>query len=177
MKTTIIALFAILLLMANACQTCPEKEELKKLKAQNEIEELNKKVATLFHHDLAVKKNWDVANEILAKNFIVHSPGMDDIKGRDAAMTAFKPIWSAMQNTKVKHFEEIAKGDYVFIRWSMEFENSVDLMGIPATGNKIKDIGGMDLFLMKDGKISEMWQYFDQLSYMQQLGVLPAPGH
>jgi len=48
-------------------------------------------------------------------------------------------------------------------------------MGIPATGSHISGIYGMDLFLIKDGKITDLWQNYDQLGFMQQLGAIPTP--
>ena len=47
-------------------------------------------------------------------------------------------------------------------------------MGTPATGKHISDIKGIDLFRIENGKILEFWQYYNELSYMQQLGVIPA---
>jgi len=32
----------------------------------------------------------------------------------------------------------------------------------------------MDLFLIKDGKIKEFWQFYDELGFMKQLGVIPS---
>ena len=32
---------------------------------------------------------------------------------------------------------------------------------------------GMDLFLIKDGKMTEMWQNFDLVGFLQPIGAFP----
>jgi len=84
-------------------------------------------------------------------------------------------MWKNMPNFKITNHEITAEGNYVLIRWDAAFDNTVDLMGIPATGNHISGIYGMDLFHIKDGKITDLWQNYDQLGCMQQLGAIPTP--
>jgi predicted ester cyclase len=48
-------------------------------------------------------------------------------------------------------------------------------MGIPATG-KLVTVTGTDIFRIAGGKIVELWQHWDQLGLLQQLGVIPTPG-
>jgi predicted ester cyclase len=77
-------------------------------------------------------------------------------------------------NAELNHYEIIAEGDYVMIRWDWSFDNTKDIMGIPATGKRISEIKGIDLFRIENGKISEFWQYFNEMSFMQQMGAIPA---
>jgi len=100
-------------------------------------------------------------------------PGGVDIRGIEGAKS-LDAMYTAMKNPKINHYEIVAEGDYVFLRWDLSFDNTVDLMGIPATGNRISNIGGMDQFLIKDGKIKEFWQFYDEMGFMKQLGVIPS---
>jgi predicted ester cyclase len=50
------------------------------------------------------------------------------------------------------------------------------LMGIPATGKPVT-VGGIDVFRIAGGQIVELWQHFDQVGMLQQLGVIPTPEH
>jgi hypothetical protein len=43
---------------------------------------------------------------------------------------------------------------------------------LPATGKKVEQ-AGITIWRIVNGKIKEEWSAFDQLSMMQQLGLLP----
>ena len=45
------------------------------------------------------------------------------------------------------------------------------MFGIPATNNKV-DISGTTIVLMKDGKVVQEQDYFDNHSFLMQLGLL-----
>ena len=60
------------------------------------------------------------------------------------------------------------------IRWIMRGTHNGPLMGIPATGKAVT-VAGIDVFRIAGGQIVELWQHFDQLGMLQQLGVIPAP--
>ena len=148
--------------------------ELEKLNAQSQLEEQNKVLAERWHQDLTIDRNWEVAGEILAADFVIHNPGEEDTKGIEETKK-LDESWKNMPNLKITNHEIIAEGNYVLIRWDAAFDNTLDLMGIPASGNHISGIYGMDLFLIKDGKITDLWQSWDQLGFMQQMGAIPTP--
>ena len=52
--------------------------------------------------------------------------------------------------------------------------HTADFAGIPATGNRVT-LQFVDIMRVRDGKIVEHWNCIDQLSFMQQLGVIPQP--
>jgi predicted ester cyclase len=45
-------------------------------------------------------------------------------------------------------------------------------MGIPPTGRKF-GIAGIDIHVVRDGRIAEHWHVVDLLGQMQQLGHIP----
>ena len=49
------------------------------------------------------------------------------------------------------------------------------LMGLPPT-NKTATVPVMLIYRIADDKIVEHWMVADQMSLMQQLGAIPAPG-
>jgi predicted ester cyclase len=69
----------------------------------------------------------------------------------------------------------IAEGDQVVTKKTFTGTHTGEFAGIPATGNKVT-LQFVDIMRVRDGKIVEHWNCIDQLSFMQQLGVLPAPG-
>ena len=50
--------------------------------------------------------------------------------------------------------------------------NTGELMGMPAT-NKGIDVIVCDVIEVRDGKVYREREYYDQLTMMQQLGVIP----
>ena len=174
MKNTVLVIVTLALIFGNSCQDNTAVAELEKLTAQSELEEQNKKIAERFHNDLAIDRNWDAADEILSPDVIIHGQGGADVNGIEG-VKGFDELYKNLNNGKINHYEIIAEGDYVFIRWDLSFDHTSELMGIPASGNHVSGIFGMDLFLIKEGRIAEMWQNWDQLGFMQQMGAIPAP--
>jgi len=66
----------------------------------------------------------------------------------------------------------IAEGDLVTIYWIARGTNTGAGNGLPATGKKVEQ-SGITIWRIVSGKIKEEWSAFDQLSMMQQLGLLP----
>jgi steroid delta-isomerase-like uncharacterized protein len=66
----------------------------------------------------------------------------------------------------------VAEGDTVVVRWTNRGRHVAAFLGIPPT-NKSFTIAGIDIHTLKDGKLSEHHHVVDQLSMMQQLGLIP----
>ncbi len=45
--------------------------------------------------------------------------------------------------------------------------------GLPATGNRVS-FSGINLYRIEDGLITEIWEGYDRLPLLQQLGLMPA---
>lgn len=138
------------------------------MKSQNQLVEQNKALAERWHYDFCLKTNLAVADEILTPDIKFHSNGNDIIGIEQIKM--WLQSMGDQTNLKINHLQITAEDNLVMILWDASFDNVGDFMGIPATGKNIK-YGGIDLFLIMNGKIKEVWQYFDQLGFMQQLGM------
>ena len=68
--------------------------------------------------------------------------------------------------------EMIAEGDWVCIMGRVRGIHKGDLHGIPPTGKQVK-INLAVFYRLADGKIAESTIYQDQMTLMEQLGVLP----
>jgi predicted ester cyclase len=66
--------------------------------------------------------------------------------------------------------EVIADGEFVLVRLRVKGTHGGPLMGMDATGKTI-DIGVLDLFQIRDGKLIEHWALLDNLGMLKQLGV------
>ena len=65
-------------------------------------------------------------------------------------------------------------GDLVCTRWTSSGTNDGELMGMAPTG-KHTTSSGITIDKIKDGKVVESWNQWDNLGLMQQLGLAPEP--
>ena len=65
----------------------------------------------------------------------------------------------------------IASGDTVATRWVVTGSQQHEFMGIPATGQTIR-VEGMNLYRLKDGRVTDIWTQFDGVGMLQQLGAM-----
>jgi len=64
------------------------------------------------------------------------------------------------------------QGDKIVKHWNFKGTHTGEFFGIPASGRKV-DIDGVTLVKMKDGKIAQEQDFMDNLSFYQQLGLMP----
>ena len=69
--------------------------------------------------------------------------------------------------------DTIATDDAVVTRWQATGTNTGELAGMPATGNAISMTGMTIDRFDADGLLVETWDQWDNLAFMQQLGMLP----
>ena len=81
-----------------------------------------------------------------------------------------KIIWEEMPDVTINIEELMATGDKVITTFIYKGTHSKEYSGIPATGNKIEK-RSINLVRIRDGKIIEELENFDDLSYYKQLGM------
>ena len=84
-------------------------------------------------------------------------------------------IFSAFPDTHYENHDLIAEGDKIVSRGTWTGTHTGEFMGIPATGKKV-EVQEMHIARMSGGKMAEHWENIDQLTMMQQLGVIPQQG-
>jgi steroid delta-isomerase-like uncharacterized protein len=136
----------------------------------------NAELAKRFHEDIFERGDFDAADQILTKDFVTHSPGApaDFLHGPDGAKEYARAIRAGLPDLSITHDDIVIEGDKVVIRWSATGTHKGELLGIPPTGKPV-EITGFDLFRIEGDRIAEMWQNWDALGLMQQVGAIPAP--
>jgi steroid delta-isomerase-like uncharacterized protein len=138
-------------------------------------DDVNEVLAHRFHMDIFQQGNLAVADEIVAPDFVLHSPGLPPQMQRGAE--GVKQFAAAIRNAfpddlRITHEDTIRAGDKVVIRWRSTGTHNGVFMGIPPTG-KPTTVTGIDIFRVAGGKLVELWQNWDQLGMLQQIGVVP----
>ena len=99
--------------------------------------------------------------------------GREAYKRRDEAMRA------AFPDLRYDIEDLVAEGDTVVARWRLTGTHEGDLAGptmsVPPSGKRI-DLWGMSLCRIEGGMVTENWESFDMMEFLEQLGVIRSPG-
>jgi steroid delta-isomerase-like uncharacterized protein len=132
-----------------------------------------KELARRFTEDSWDKRSVAVLNEILSSQFVDHDAVPGQGPGREGYTQMAGSFFTAFPDLRVRNEDVFAEGDKAVLRWTAEGTHRGELMGIPATGRRVR-LKGMDIIRVADDKIVERWGEFDALGMMQQLGVVPS---
>ena len=133
------------------------------------LQEQNKALAKRAFEELLSKGRFELAEQFYAKDFVNHGIHRDISLDEDQA--ALRGWHQAFPDLAIVPEKLIAEGDLVTIYWIARGTNTGTGNGLPATGKK-GELAGITIWRIVNGKIKEEWSAFDQLSLMQQLGLL-----
>src|SRR5262249_5123733 len=134
------------------------------------LQEQNKAIARRAFEELLSQGRFELAEQLYAKDFVNHGIHRDISLEEDQA--ALKGWHQAFPDVVIVPMKLIAEADLVTIYWVARGTNTGTGNGLPATGKKA-ELAGITIWRIVDDKIKEEWSAFDQLSMMQQLGLLP----
>ena len=129
----------------------------------------NKTTVTDFIDALFSKGDLDAVDRYLSDDFLDHDPplgGPADREGLRAAGALFRtacPDWHSQPALM------IAEDDLVVEQFTASGTHQGDLMGVPGTGREIS-LPGINIFRVRDGRITERWGRLDELGLLRQLG-------
>ncbi len=139
--------------------------------------EKNKAVVRRYFEEAWNKKNLDVVDEIIAPDHLDHEvdgseqwSGPEDVKGY---LTEY--YHRALPDVRMTVEDQVAEGDKVVTRLTVRGTHQGELLGVPATGNRI-EVTGISVDRIEGGKIVEGWVSWDRLGLLRQLGAIPKPG-
>lgn len=118
--------------------------------------------------------SWDMdtLNAIVDDKVTMIGSIPSKLEGKEALWSYLKNLKSAMPDLKHTIKEVCAENDWVSAHYWLEGTQTGELNGIPASNNKVS-FGGLGMLKVTDGKIVQLIVYFDGVSMLQQLGVMP----
>ena len=134
------------------------------------LQEQNKAIARRAFEEILSKGRFELAEQLYAKDFVNH--GIHRNASLEEDQAALKGWHQAFPDVSIVPEKLIAEDDLVTIFWIASGTNTGTGNGLPATGKRA-ELAGITIWRIVDGKIKEEWSAFDQLSMMQQLGLLP----
>ncbi|UCC88427.1 MAG: ester cyclase [Anaerolineales bacterium] len=138
--------------------------------------EQNKALFRRVMDEVFVGGNTSLIDELFAPNFVEHEelpPGIP--AGAEGVKQLSSMFLSAFPDFKATIEDLIAEGDKVVARATWSGTHQGEFMGIPPTGKRIS-IQVIDIVRFAGGKFVEHWGQMDNMTMMQQLGVMPGPG-
>ena len=140
--------------------------------------EENKMVIRRYTDEVLNQGKMDRLDQVLADNFTNHDPGNPGVVSRDDYKQFLTGLRSAFPDLHFTHEDEVADGDEVAVRWTMRGTNRGELAmpagPVPPTGKQVQ-VSGISILRLAGGKMVEQWIHGDNLGFLQQLGLIPAP--
>jgi hypothetical protein len=133
----------------------------------------NETIVRRFFEEFCNGRRAEVANEIIAENYVSHGPQAPPAEGPEG----LKARVGLYQESVDGHWavqDIFSVGDRVVARWIGSGTHQGELMGLDPTGATI-EIDAISIFTLADGKITEEWTVWDALGLLQQVGAVPVP--
>ena len=154
-------LIAVIVLFSTASFNAQSDDDMKKMIM---------KAYDLFNtHDVTKEK----ASEFIDENYIDHTPDPGQLPGIDGFVQSFANFKKAFPDYKITVNDMVVnkEDEKIAVLITISGTNTGEMMGMPATGKKV-EFGGMDYLVLKKGKCTDRWGYFDTMTMMQQLGMM-----
>lgn len=135
----------------------------------------NKALIRRYLEEVFNKGNHDAIDKFFAAHSIDHNAPPGSPLGFDFMKQFHTVARAAIPDIRITVNDLIAEGDKVVCRFTANGTQQGEFMGIPPTGKQFT-IMEIRIYRIVDGKIVECWGLFDQMSMMQQLGVIPPNG-
>ena len=119
-----------------------------------------------------VVENLDILDEVYASDLVWHEPDQD-VHGLEEARQFVTMYKTAFPDLNVTVEDVISEGDNAVTRYTIRgtHQGEIEEFG-PPTGRQM-ELQGITIHRIADGKIVEEWERYDNLSLMQQLGLVP----
>jgi predicted ester cyclase len=134
-----------------------------------------KKLARVYWEEIFSDGRLDLADEIATAGWAIHNPGVQEtLRGPEAMKAVVRSLRAGFPDLRMSVQDQLAEGDRVVTRVTLNATHLGELMGIPPTGRRV-EVGGLAIDRLEGEKLAERWGIFDLLGLLRQLGVMPEP--
>jgi steroid delta-isomerase-like uncharacterized protein len=136
------------------------------------MSEDNKALARSSWEEIVNKQNPQAIEEVYAPNFVWHEPDQD-IQGYEQAKQFVSAFFKGFPDINISVEDVIAEGDKAVTRYTIRGTHQGETEEFGPPTEKQMELKGITIHRIEDGKIVEEWEAYDNLSVMQQLGLVP----
>jgi steroid delta-isomerase-like uncharacterized protein len=123
------------------------------------------------------EKNWNEVRARLAENVLYDEVGTQrTIRGIDDVIAAWKGWSTALPDSKATIHDAFASGNTVVVEctWRGTHTGTLELPSGPvAATNRSIDVRACQVHEMADGRSQTIRHYFDMVTFLAQLGLMP----
>jgi predicted ester cyclase len=133
----------------------------------------NKALTRRFYEQVLNGRQAHVIDEIAVIGYDEHDPLPGQGEGCEGLKNRVNMLVEGLAPTFTIE-DLIAEGDRVVVRWTNSGRHVGDFLGAAPTDRPYA-MAGIDIYRVEAGRLAEHWHVVDQLSMLQQLGLIPAP--
>jgi predicted ester cyclase len=134
---------------------------------------MNKAVARRTY-ELLGARDIEGLRKIADPSFVDHTPDPGQGPGMDGLLEIVQ-MWfqefPGISGLRHRVEDQVAEGDKVMTRYTWRGTHRGQMAGIAPTGKRV-EVGGIEIYRVNGGKVTDVWRIEDNLSLMQQLGVV-----
>jgi len=135
--------------------------------------EQNKSIVRRLVNEAQIGGNADVIDELLADDFVDHTP-LEGLPGtREGVRMLFAALRAAFPDLRVDISEQIAEDEKVVTRKTFSGTHAGPFLGLAPTGSPVS-FEVIDILTIRDRKICEHRVILDKLGLLRQLGAIAA---
>jgi steroid delta-isomerase-like uncharacterized protein len=163
----LLAVISLVTLLFTACASSENKKQ--------DTVEANIKMYSHVWDEILNKRNIGMFNDSnFLKDAVLHA-SPKDVVGIDSVKAYYNNFLTGFTNIQFTIKDIFGQDDKLVKYWNFKGTHTGEFFGIPPTGKNVS-IDGTTLIRMSNGKIAEERDFFDNLDFMTQLGLVPAAG-
>jgi predicted ester cyclase len=141
--------------------------------AMSETEERNKQIIVRLYEEVVNQGRLELLDEMTWPDHVEHNPFPQQSQGREGLKQRVSMVRAAFNpRFTIEHL--VAEDDKVAVMWTNAATHVGAWFGFPPTEQSMT-FHGVDIHLLRDGRLAAHWDVVDITDFLAKLGVLPAP--
>ncbi|HEV2029080.1 MAG TPA: ester cyclase [Candidatus Dormibacteraeota bacterium] len=137
------------------------------------FEDENRRTVVQLYEEVANNGRLELLDEIAWPDHIEHNPFPQQSQGAEGLKQRISMVRAAFNpRFTIEHL--VVEGDKVAVMWSNDGTHVGEWFGFGPTGKSVTT-HGVDIHMLRDGRLAEHWDVVDITNFLAQVGVLPAP--
>ena len=165
-----IVLVSIMILLFIGCNQPLNEECVALVKTNDQVEKNINTYKTAWDAFFETRDSNAINTDSFDKQATVVTAS-ENIIGIDAFRDYYNNYLTGFSDAEFSFIDIIGQGDQLVKNWNFKGTHDGEMFGIPPTNNKV-DISGTTIVTMKDGKVLQEQDFFDNHSFLMQLGLL-----
>jgi steroid delta-isomerase-like uncharacterized protein len=125
--------------------------------------------------EVYTKGNLSLLDQLLTSDVKLFDPATPNLKGGLSSLKELETMYRTAFPNKTLRIDDIqALDNLVLVRWTLNGTHKGLLNDLPATGKSFK-LSGLSYYVLKNGKIAEIYSQWDRLGLLEQLGLVESP--